>query len=78
MKNMTMHVNGNKLVIEVDLSQDLGPSKSGKTVLIASSEGKRRLPRSRGRQGRAERLPLPREVAHPTRQPPSLCPSRRR
>ena len=39
MKNMTMQVNGNKLVIEVDLAQDLGPSKSGKTVLIASSEG---------------------------------------
>jgi hypothetical protein len=39
MKNMTMQVNGNKLVIAVDLSQDLGPSKSGKTVLIASSEG---------------------------------------
>ena len=39
MKNMSMQVNGSKLVIEVDLSQDLGPSKSGKTVLIASSEG---------------------------------------
>ena len=38
MKNMTMQVNGSKLVIEVDLSLDLGPSKSGKTVLIASSE----------------------------------------
>jgi hypothetical protein len=39
MKNMNMQVNGNKLVIEVDLSQDLGPSKSGKTILLASSEG---------------------------------------
>jgi hypothetical protein len=34
-----MQVNGSKLVIEIDLSQDLGPSKSGKTILIASSEG---------------------------------------
>jgi len=39
MKNMTMKVVDNKLVIEVDLSQEHGPSKSGKTVLIASTEG---------------------------------------
>jgi len=44
MKNMTMKVEGSKLVIEVDLSQDLGPSKSGKTVLIASSEGNVSIP----------------------------------
>jgi hypothetical protein len=39
MKNMTMRVVDNKLVIEVDLTQDVGPSKSGKTVLIATTEG---------------------------------------
>jgi hypothetical protein len=39
MKNMTMKVVDNTLVIEVDLSQDVGPSKSGKTVLIATTEG---------------------------------------
>jgi len=44
MKNVTMKVEGSKLVIEVDLSQDLGPSKSGKTVLIASSEGNVSIP----------------------------------
>jgi len=44
MKNVTMQVEGSKLVIEVDLSQDLGPSKSGKTVLIASSEGNVSIP----------------------------------
>ena len=39
MKNMTMRVVDGKLVIEVDLSQEVGPSKSGKTVLIATTEG---------------------------------------
>ncbi len=44
MKNVTMKVEGSKLVIEVDLSQDLGPSKSGKTVLIATTEGNASCP----------------------------------
>jgi hypothetical protein len=39
MKNLTMQVVGDKLVIEVDLAQDVGPSKSGKTILIATTEG---------------------------------------
>ena len=39
MKNIAMQLQGDKLVIEIDLAQDLGPSKSGKTILIASSEG---------------------------------------
>lgn len=32
-------VKGNKLVIEVDLSQEFGLSKSGKSVVIGSSLG---------------------------------------
>ena len=44
MKNMTMKVVDNKLIIEVDLSQDVGPSKSGKTVLIATTEGNATCP----------------------------------
>ena len=39
MRNVTMTRNGNKLLIEVDMSKDLGASKSGKTTLIASTEG---------------------------------------
>lgn len=31
--------NGTKLVIEVDLTQDFGPSKSGKTNMVASTSG---------------------------------------
>ena len=39
MKNMKMSVKGKILTIEVDLSKDFGPSSSGKTTIIASSEG---------------------------------------
>ncbi len=39
MKNVSMSVKGTKLIIEVDLSQDFGLSSSGKSVVIASTEG---------------------------------------
>ena len=39
MKNIEMKKTGNKLVITVDLSKDFGPSASGKSIIIASTEG---------------------------------------
>jgi len=39
MKNVEMSVEGEDLIIKVDLSKDFGPSKSGKTIIIASTEG---------------------------------------
>lgn len=39
MRNIEMKVNGNKLVVEIDLSKGFGPSKSGKTVIVASTDG---------------------------------------
>jgi hypothetical protein len=39
MKNFEMTVEGDTLIIKVDLSKDFGPSKSGKTVIVASTEG---------------------------------------
>ena len=39
MKNVQMIVEGNILTIKVDLSKDFGPSSSGKTIIIASTEG---------------------------------------
>jgi len=39
MKNVEMTVDGNTLTIKVDLSKDFGPSSSGKTIIIASTEG---------------------------------------
>ena len=47
MKNVDMRVvrNGkNKLIIEVDLDQEFGKSSSGKTTIIASTEGNVSLP----------------------------------
>ena len=39
MKNVEMNVEGNTLVIKVDLTKEFGPSASGKTIIIASTEG---------------------------------------
>jgi len=39
----TVDTKTNKLIIEVDLSKNLGPSSSGKTLIIASSRGNSRI-----------------------------------
>ena len=39
MKNIEMTVSGNTLTIQIDLSKSFGPSSSGKTTIIASTEG---------------------------------------
>jgi len=39
MKNVEMKVEGNILTIKVDLTKDFGPSSSGKTIIIGSTEG---------------------------------------
>ncbi len=39
MKNVEMKVEGDKLTITVDLTKEFGPSSSGKTIIVASSEG---------------------------------------
>jgi hypothetical protein len=39
MKNVQMKVEGDKLTITVDLSKEFGPSSSGKTIIVASTEG---------------------------------------
>ena len=39
MKNVEMTVEGNILTLKVDLTKDFGPSSSGKTIIIASTEG---------------------------------------
>lgn len=44
MKNVDMRVDGDKLVITVDLTKDFGRSKSGKTNIIASTEGNQPVP----------------------------------
>ncbi len=44
MKNVEMRVEGNTLVIRVDLTKDFGPSSSGKTTIIATTEGNVTIP----------------------------------
>ena len=44
MKNIEMTVEGETLIIKVDLSKDFGPSKSGKTIIVASTEGNMPIP----------------------------------
>ncbi|MBE9572589.1 MAG: hypothetical protein IMF11_18340 [Proteobacteria bacterium] len=36
--NAKTTVKGNKLVVEIDLNEDLGPSSTGKTILIAKGK----------------------------------------
>jgi hypothetical protein len=52
MKNMDMSVSGDILTIKVDLSKEFGPSASGKTIIIGSSEGNITVP------GREEKVGL--------------------
>ncbi len=44
MKNVQMTVAGNILTITVDLTKEFGPSASGKTIIVASTEGNIAVP----------------------------------
>ncbi len=44
MKNVDMKVEGDRLVITVDLAQEFGVSKTGKSITIASTEGNVSVP----------------------------------
>jgi hypothetical protein len=44
MKNVEMKIEDNVLVIKVDLTQEFGPSASGKNIIIASTEGNVSIP----------------------------------
>ncbi|MDD3148495.1 MAG: hypothetical protein PHD82_14475 [Candidatus Riflebacteria bacterium] len=52
MKNVDMSIEGNILTLKVDLSKDFGKSSSGKSVIIASTEGNYAIP------GREEKVGL--------------------
>ena len=49
MKNVEMAVEGNILIIKVDLTKDFGPSSSKKSIIIASTEGNVTVPNRRSR-----------------------------
>jgi len=44
MKNVELKIDGNILTIKVDLTKEFGPSSSGKTTIVASTEGNVSLP----------------------------------
>jgi hypothetical protein len=44
MKNVELTVDGTMLTIKIDLSKEFGPSSSGKTIIIASTEGNISIP----------------------------------
>ncbi|HET9870945.1 MAG TPA: hypothetical protein VFR02_10685 [bacterium] len=44
MKNVEMKVEGNILTLRVDLSKEFGPSASGKTIIVATTEGNVSVP----------------------------------
>ena len=44
MFNVSAKVQGKKLVIEVDLDAEKGPSNSGKTIIVASTDGNADVP----------------------------------
>ncbi len=43
-KNISMERDGDMLTIRVDLSKTVGTSSSGKSIIIASSEGNQTIP----------------------------------
>jgi len=44
MRNIELRVEYGKLIVTVDLSKELGPSSSGKSVMIATTEGNVEVP----------------------------------
>jgi len=44
MKNVEMKLDGDILTIKVDVTKEFGPSSSGKTIIIASTEGNISIP----------------------------------
>ena len=44
MKNVEMELEENILTVKVDITKEFGPSSSGKTIIIASTEGNIPIP----------------------------------
>ncbi|NMC87649.1 MAG: hypothetical protein GYA69_04370 [Candidatus Moranbacteria bacterium] len=44
MKNVEMKLEGDILTIKVDVTKEFGPSASGKTIIIATTEGNIAIP----------------------------------
>ena len=43
MQSVEWKIDGDKLILEIDLTKEFGLSKSGKTITIASTRGNQRI-----------------------------------
>ncbi len=43
MQNVKYEIKDNKLILEIDLTKVFGPSKSGKTITVASTRGNQKI-----------------------------------
>ena len=43
MQNVKYEIKDDKLIIEIDLTKEFGPSKSGKTITVASTRGNQKI-----------------------------------
>lgn len=43
MKNIDIRVEGDKIIIEIDKTKTFGPSKSGKTIVVATTAGNKKI-----------------------------------
>ena len=43
MQNVKYEVKDDRLIIEIDLKKEFGPSKSGKTITVASTRGNQKI-----------------------------------
>jgi hypothetical protein len=48
MKNVEIKKEGNKLTVTIDLSKNFGPSGSGKSIIIGSTEGNAEIEKGAG------------------------------
>jgi len=65
MQNLKMEVNGDELLIRIDLSKNCGPSHSGKSIIIATIGGNTEVPGQAGSQDRHQLLQGAVTHAHP-------------
>ena len=42
-ENITYSLRGSKLILEIDISKDCGESNSGKSLMVASSKGNKKI-----------------------------------
>jgi hypothetical protein len=47
-ENVVAEIKGNHLLLDIDMSKELGPSSTGKTMLVATTRGNKLVPGCKG------------------------------